>query len=58
MYGPGHAFVERPVQLQLKTGQFVDDYLKTKTGTIIPIGSTEAVKMAPTTAAGVSQSGG
>jgi len=28
------------VQLQLKTWQFVDDYLKTKTGIIIPIGST------------------
>ena len=46
------------MQLQLKTWQFVDDYLKSKTGIIIPIGSTEAVKMAPTTAAGVSQSGG
>ncbi|MDP2329253.1 MAG: creatininase family protein, partial [Reyranella sp.] len=32
---------EYPVQLQLKTWQFVDDYLKTKTGIIIPIGSTE-----------------
>jgi creatinine amidohydrolase len=29
------------VQLQLKTWQFVEDYLKTKTGIIIPIGSTE-----------------
>ena len=29
------------MQLQLKTWQFVDDYLKTKTGIIIPIGSTE-----------------
>jgi creatinine amidohydrolase len=29
------------VQLQLKTWQFVDDYLKSKTGIIIPIGSTE-----------------
>ena len=41
VYGRGHAFVEYPVQLQLKTWQFVDDYLKTKTGIIIPIGSTE-----------------
>lgn len=29
------------MQLQLKTWQFVDNYLKTKTGIIIPIGSTE-----------------
>ena len=29
------------MQLQLKTWQFVDDYLKAKTGIIIPIGSTE-----------------
>src|SRR5204862_3962376 len=29
------------VQLQLKTWTFVKDYLKTKTGIIIPIGSTE-----------------
>ena len=29
------------MQLQLKTWQFVEDYLKTKTGIIIPIGSTE-----------------
>jgi light-regulated signal transduction histidine kinase (bacteriophytochrome) len=29
------------VQLQLKTWPFVEDYLKTKTGIIIPIGSTE-----------------
>jgi len=29
------------VQLQLKTWTFVEDYLKTKTGIIIPIGSTE-----------------
>ena len=29
------------VQLQLKTWQFVEDYLKSKTGIIIPIGSTE-----------------
>ena len=31
----------RVVQLQLKTWQFVDDYLKSKTGIMIPIGSTE-----------------
>ena len=29
------------MQLQLKTWTFVEDYLKTKTGIIIPIGSTE-----------------
>ena len=29
------------MQLQLKTWQFVEDYLKTRTGIIIPIGSTE-----------------
>ena len=29
------------MQLQLKTWQFVDDYLKSKTGIMIPIGSTE-----------------
>ena len=29
------------MQLQLKTWQFVEDYLKSKTGIIIPIGSTE-----------------
>jgi creatinine amidohydrolase len=29
------------VQLQLKTWQFVEDYLKTRTGIIVPIGSTE-----------------
>ncbi len=29
------------MQLQLKTWTFVDEYLKTKTGIIIPIGSTE-----------------
>ena len=29
------------MQLQLKTWQFVEEYLKTKTGIIIPIGSTE-----------------
>jgi len=29
------------VQLQLKTWKFVEEYLKTKTGIIIPIGSTE-----------------
>ncbi|MBS0222334.1 MAG: creatininase family protein [Proteobacteria bacterium] len=29
------------MQLQLKTWQFVEDYLKAKTGIIIPIGSTE-----------------
>ena len=29
------------MQLQLKTWQFVENYLKTKTGIIIPIGSTE-----------------
>src|SRR6476659_8608524 len=29
------------VQLQLKTWQFVEEYLKSKTGIIIPIGSTE-----------------
>jgi len=29
------------VQLQLKTWQLVEDYLKAKTGIIIPIGSTE-----------------
>ena len=29
------------MQLHLKTWQFVEDYLKTKTGIIIPIGSTE-----------------
>ena len=29
------------MQLQLKTWPFVEDYLKTKTGIIIPIGSTE-----------------
>ena len=29
------------MQLQLKTWQFVEDYLKNKTGIIIPIGSTE-----------------
>ena len=29
------------MQLQLKTWKFVEDYLKTKTGIIIPIGSTE-----------------
>lgn len=29
------------MQLQLKTWQFVEDYLKTKTGIVIPIGSTE-----------------
>ena len=29
------------MQLQLKTWQFVDDYLKTRTGIMIPIGSTE-----------------
>ena len=29
------------MQLQLKTWQFVEDYLKDKTGIIIPIGSTE-----------------
>jgi creatinine amidohydrolase len=33
--------VESSVQLQLKTWQFVEDYLKTRTGIIIPIGSTE-----------------
>ncbi len=41
MYGRGHAFVKYPVQLQLKTWRFVDDYLKARTGIIIPIGSTE-----------------
>ena len=46
------------MQLQLKTWQFVDDYLKTRTGIIIPIGSTKAAKMALTMAAGASQSGG
>ena len=29
------------MQLQLKTWRFVEDYLKDKTGIIIPIGSTE-----------------
>ena len=29
------------MQLQLKTWQFVEEYLKTKTGIIVPIGSTE-----------------
>ncbi|HEY6982783.1 creatininase family protein [Reyranella sp.] len=29
------------MQLQLKTWQFVEDYLKTRTGIIVPIGSTE-----------------
>ncbi len=35
------------MQLQLKTWTFVEDYLKTKTGIIIPIGSTEQQMRSP-----------
>jgi len=38
---PGVIRGVRSVQLQLKTWQFVEEYLKTRTGIIIPIGSTE-----------------